>query len=84
MYAKYMYPNMNKSIVSCVCVCVCMYVCIYIYIYTHVRVRVRVSLSATTVLETRSTEMKEIQKQSLLIHTGKPGVTHIAQGHLDI
>ncbi len=45
MYAKYMYPNMNKFIViyvwiytlyiyiyiyMCVCVCVYMYVCIYI------------------------------------------------------
>ncbi len=40
---KYMYPNMNKFIVSCMCeyiyiyiyICVCMYVYIDTHIYTH-------------------------------------------------
>ncbi len=32
MYSKYMYPNMNKFIVSCICE----YIYIYIYIYKYI------------------------------------------------
>ncbi len=33
MYAKYMYPNMKKIIVSCMCeyIYICVYVCMHMY-----------------------------------------------------
>ncbi len=42
-----------------------------LYIYIRMCACVYMSQSATTVSETSSEEMKEIQKQSLLIHTGE-------------
>ncbi len=50
------------------------YIYIYIYIYTYTRVCVYVYIYVTICyycVETRSVEMKEIQKQSLLINTGE-------------
>ncbi len=47
----------------CVCVCVCACVCACVCVY--------VCVTATNVSEARITEMKNIQKQSSLIHTGK-------------
>ncbi len=56
---------MNIYIYIYICVCECVYVRVYVHVCVYVCV------TATNVSEARITEMKNIQKQSSLIHTGK-------------